>query len=236
MKNFRAFIFDWGNTLVNYPLQSQTEQLSFLKTVIGKLVDSHLIEGIQQDKELEKLLYQINQESKDHAVFPFTQRMKHFFGDKLSMHNISLIEAGLCSQIFQAAYPFEDSLSVVKKIKTMNYKIGIISNTPWGTDPRLWLQEIRRHGFTEELCDAVVFCRNIGYRKPHPAIFHYCIDRLGVQASESVFVGDSVEIDVNGAKNAGCLPVLIQRKIESSYDSNRITIDSLSKLIEYFRL
>ena len=44
--------------------------------------------------------------------------------------------------------------------------------------------------------------------KPHPAIFEEALRRLGVEAKETVFVGDMVWADVQGAQALGMKAVL----------------------------
>ena len=53
------------------------------------------------------------------------------------------------------------------------------------------------------LLDAVVLASDAGACKPDPRIFQLALERLGIPASASVFVGDSTERDVAGARAAG---------------------------------
>ena len=49
-------------------------------------------------------------------------------------------------------------------------------------------------------------------RKPDPKIFRMALDRLGVPASEAVFVGDNLQTDIKGALNCGMIPIHIDRR------------------------
>jgi putative hydrolase of the HAD superfamily len=53
------------------------------------------------------------------------------------------------------------------------------------------------------LIDAVVLPSDAGAEKPDPRIFQLALERLGTPAAASVFVGDSVERDIAGARAAG---------------------------------
>ncbi|GHU39679.1 noncanonical pyrimidine nucleotidase, YjjG family protein [Spirochaetia bacterium] len=55
--------------------------------------------------------------------------------------------------------------------------------------------------------DVLVTSEEAGIEKPNKAIFALCLDKLGVNAAEAFFVGDSLERDIEGAKNAGIFPV-----------------------------
>lgn len=54
-----------------------------------------------------------------------------------------------------------------------------------------------------ELFSAIVVSDAVGWRKPKAAIFNEALRRLGVRASDALFVGDRVEIDVLGAQGVG---------------------------------
>jgi hypothetical protein len=47
-----------------------------------------------------------------------------------------------------------------------------------------------RAGLTD-LFDATVLSVQVGWRKPHPAIYRAALDQLGIFAADAVFVGDS---------------------------------------------
>jgi putative hydrolase of the HAD superfamily len=49
----------------------------------------------------------------------------------------------------------------------------------------------------------------VGIEKPDRRIFDLALDRLGLDADEVVYVGDSWEIDVVGARNAGISPIYL---------------------------
>jgi len=63
-----------------------------------------------------------------------------------------------------------------------------------------------------EMFSAVVISGDEGVRKPDPAIFEKATESTGLQPSEVMYVGDSVEHDIAGARAAGLQPVLIQRR------------------------
>jgi len=50
----------------------------------------------------------------------------------------------------------------------------------------------------------------VGCSKPEPAIFRAALDRLGARASEALFVGDSIERDMAGARGIGMPHLLLK--------------------------
>ena len=85
-----------------------------------------------------------------------------------------------------------------------HYSLALISNT-MSDQPRLILEQtgLDRH------FDVIVCSRDLGVRKPGPRIFEYVLERLGVIPGEAVHVGDSVEADMEGALNAGIMPIWV---------------------------
>lgn len=66
--------------------------------------------------------------------------------------------------------------------------------------------ELARHDFADGL-RFVLSSADVAVRKPAPAIFAAALDRLGVDAAGTWFVGDRLEEDVAGARAAGLEPI-----------------------------
>ncbi len=63
----------------------------------------------------------------------------------------------------------------------------------------------------DTLMDEIVSSAHAGARKPHPRIFEHTLDRCGLEASETLFVGDTWGPDVQGPLAAGIRPVHLFR-------------------------
>jgi len=85
------------------------------------------------------------------------------------------------------------------------YKLAIISNMISNV-ARFVLQKFD----LEPYFDYVVLSRDLGIRKPDPEIFNFTLKNLGAKSSAAVHVGDSLEHDVQGAKNVGMKTVWIK--------------------------
>jgi putative hydrolase of the HAD superfamily len=51
--------------------------------------------------------------------------------------------------------------------------------------------------------DHVIISEHTGFRKPDVNIFYYALKKAKAEANESVMVGDGLEVDIIGARNAG---------------------------------
>jgi len=79
----------------------------------------------------------------------------------------------------------------------------------------------------------IIVSSRVGFRKPDLRIFAMCLSTLRVHAPEAVFVGDSMQYDVEGAKRAGMTTILIGDDGRSYKRSKPdFTVASLSEVPE----
>lgn len=88
-----------------------------------------------------------------------------------------------------------------------NGVVGILSNGFHETQRR----KIRRFGL-ERWVRHVVLSEEVGAMKPARAIFDAASQAAGGEPARRVYVGDSFEADVLGAKNAGWFPIFFDRR------------------------
>ncbi len=68
--------------------------------------------------------------------------------------------------------------------------------------------------------EVVLVSEELGIAKPDPRIFRQALSRLNAAPDRSVFVGDSMEHDIAGARNAGMMTVYIRKgKAEDADDA-----------------
>ncbi len=83
------------------------------------------------------------------------------------------------------------------------YRLGVVSNF-YGN-----LAAVCRETGIGSFLSAAVDSAVVGRSKPHAAIFRAALARLQVEPSESVFIGDSPERDMVGARGVGMRHVLL---------------------------
>jgi len=79
------------------------------------------------------------------------------------------------------------------------YPLALLSNYPDGSAIRASLEETE----LAEFFDVVVVSGDVGYVKPHRAMFRKVLSDLGVKAREAIHVGDNWLADIQGAKTNG---------------------------------
>jgi putative hydrolase of the HAD superfamily len=108
--------------------------------------------------------------------------------------------------------PHPDAARVLDRIKSMGYRMGLISNTgmtPGGTF-RVYMEQLGLlHYFQVQ-----TFSDEVRLAKPSKEIFLRTAEALGVASGEVVHVGDHLLNDVYGAKQAGMKTVWIETQDE----------------------
>lgn len=125
-------------------------------------------------------------------------------------------------------YPDEDAYHVLQTLHE-KCKTGIVSNF---AIPECARELISIHGLGDFL-DVIVISAEINKRKPDPKIFNIALSSLSIKPKDAVFVGDTPDVDVKGAKKAGMKTILIERRTEDSYAEIKpdITIKRLRELL-----
>jgi len=94
----------------------------------------------------------------------------------------------------------------LQQLRKMGLKIGIVTNG-LESDYRRVLQKVGLLDFF----DVTVGIDTVGKMKPHRQIFLHALNKLEVSPNETLFVGDRLEEDYEGARRAGLRPLLIDR-------------------------
>jgi putative hydrolase of the HAD superfamily len=100
---------------------------------------------------------------------------------------------------------FDDVLPALQFLKSRGLKLGIISN--WDERLRPILRQLNLDHFFQTI---VVSCE-VGQCKPSAAIFRRAAQKLELQPSEILHIGDSPGLDVAGASAAGLQSLLLSR-------------------------
>ncbi len=113
--------------------------------------------------------------------------------------------------VFVEAPPqiFPDALELVKGSKGMNLRVGIISNTGF-TSPKAYRHFLDSSGMTQFL-DFIVLSNDFTAAKPNPAIFRIALQGLGLEAHDTIHVGDDPRTDVKGASEASMSTVYLAK-------------------------
>ena len=125
---------------------------------------------------------------------------------------------------------FPHTIEVLDYLHNKGYALHLITNGFEKTQH----SKLEYSGLTPYF-KAVVTSEASGSLKPKPEIFAYALDKAGATAAESIMIGDTLEVDILGARNAGIHQVHVNhvnRNRESLSDGSfpTYTIFSLLEL------
>jgi putative hydrolase of the HAD superfamily len=108
---------------------------------------------------------------------------------------------------FEAAWTtYDDVAAALDMVASLHLVVGIVTNV--GADrQRRKLEMVGLGG----RFDVVVGLDTLGFGKPDPRVFHHACELLGTQPCDTVFVGDRLDHDAVGARNAGLRAVWLDR-------------------------
>ena len=121
--------------------------------------------------------------------------------------------------------PFDGLHRVLAELSARGYRLHVLSN-----NSSILPLQLRVLGI-DDVFDTVSWSEEMGVEKPDRRIFDLALERIGAEAGEVLYVGDSFAADVVGAKAAGITPV------HADYMSRRtsgpgLRIDRLTELPE----
>jgi putative hydrolase of the HAD superfamily len=164
--------------------------------------------------ELERRWSQQKRDPMDLVARPLEDRLSYVF--RIEPRDSVAIERACRAFMrpsFDGARLFEDALPFLQQLRARDLRAVLVSNTAWGSPAHLWREELARHKLAPYL-DGTVFCRDVGWRKPHPRIFEFALAQADALPSECLFVGDDPIWDVDGPARLGMTAVLLDRRME----------------------
>jgi HAD superfamily hydrolase (TIGR01549 family) len=99
----------------------------------------------------------------------------------------------------QSRVEFVDGAAdLLARLDERGYSLGLVTNGPPGTQQT----KLESLGIADRF-DAAVFAGHETPGKPHPEPFRRALDAVGAGPAETLFVGDSLESDIVGARAVG---------------------------------
>lgn len=86
----------------------------------------------------------------------------------------------------------------IEALHRMGFRMGIVSNI---ISTSLVPHMLNEYGIAQYM-ECIVMSSEVGIRKPDPRIFEIAMQKMGVAADETCYVGDTISRDVLGARNA----------------------------------
>jgi putative hydrolase of the HAD superfamily len=105
----------------------------------------------------------------------------------------------------QQSSPYPEVPATLEQLSP-RYRLALLTNG--NTDPA-------QYGL-DRFLDPIIHAAQVGVAKPDPVLFDVLLEAAGVEAGETVFVGDSLADDVVGAQAAGIRAIWLNRAGDSN--------------------
>jgi len=108
---------------------------------------------------------------------------------------------------FRAAWaPCADALAFLDTLAAAGLPVGLVTNAAAAYQR----DKLTRLGLLDRFA-VLVGVDELGRGKPDPQVFGLACTRLGVRAEECAYVGDELDVDARGARDAGLLGIWLDR-------------------------
>jgi putative hydrolase of the HAD superfamily len=207
---FRAVFFDVGETLVHV-------DPSFAELFVTVLAGAGHERILEEVREASAHIYaRFSEAARDRSMWTTSPERSRAFWT--SVYDRMLAELGVPSDDGLAStlhreftrleryVLFDDVRPTLADLTHAGLLLGIVSNF------EAWLEEWFGVHELVETFPVRVISGIEGIEKPDERIYRLALERAGVEASESVYVGDNPEFDVDPPASLGMFPVLVDRR------------------------
>ncbi len=124
---------------------------------------------------------------------------------------------------------FPGALEILQVLRERNYMLHIITNGFETTQH----SKLKTSGLAP-LFTEVITSEGSNSLKPKKEIFEYALRKAGASVEQSIMIGDNIEVDIAGAKNAGMDQVFVNHIDAETSISPTYTVRSLHELDPIF--
>lgn len=224
----RALLFDLDDTLYDYaPCNAQGLEAAHKK--LQTSVEISFAAFMQlHDEARNYLATTLRGQAASHNRVLFFKYIIEQLRGELAPALVSDLYECYWQSFYTHMRPHPQLHQVLEKLSP-SYKMALVSNHT--TLPQLKKIEILN---ISHFFPVVITSEEAGVEKPDPQIFNLALERLEVSAKESIFIGDSLRGDIEGAAQLGMRTIhtveYIGRKSESSPADH--TIRTLPDLLD----
>lgn len=216
----KAIIFDLDNTLMDFMLMKTRA----VDAAVHAMIDAGL--EYTHEEAIKKINEIYNREG-----IEYQQVLDEFIENVLKRNDQKIISAGIVAYRTAreaALKPYPKVFPTLIELIKLGIKLAVVSDAP-SKEAWLRLSYLSFH----HIFDVVVTFDDSGEKKPSPVPFNLALDRLGLEASECLMIGDWAERDVVGAKAVGMKTVFARYgdTFDTVHPGSDYDINCISELI-----
>jgi putative hydrolase of the HAD superfamily len=134
------------------------------------------------------------------------ERVREMLGERLDDDAADAWFAAYTRRLEAEFTTFDDVVTALELVATRRLPVGIVTNL----DADLQRRKLELVGLGDRF-EVLVGLDAIGRGKPDPAVFRHACELLGTAPADTVFVGDRLDHDALGARDAGLRAVWLDR-------------------------
>ncbi len=211
----KAIIFDFWGTLANNGIRSPLRQTY-------KMLGLYRYSFPEFVKRFEKVFMTKKFDTLDEAFREICDYFNINCRDDLLDRWI-----GMWNKNWMLAELYEDTIEGLQELKDKGYKLALVSNTD-----NFSIEKVLDKFDLNKFFDAIVFSFECGFVKNDPEMFDLVCEKLGIDKSKALMVGDSPETDIKGAEDAGVAALLIDRKDRRAVENKIIDLSGVQRFTE----
>jgi len=204
MSKERRLFLDYGELIFNYNFNKDTLSrahklaLSYINSLNGHQISPRTLGGAH-NKAIQVYL---TARKRDNSEWKMSKIMS------LMLENLGInADVSELEDIYKLndhdSRPFPNMNATLQQL-SKNHKLGIISNLPHDS----LITELGNYDMLD-MFDTITISCQVGYRKPHPAIYNEAMNRANTKPENSIFVSHDEE-EVEGANNVGMRGILVK--------------------------
>jgi putative hydrolase of the HAD superfamily len=141
----------------------------------------------------------------------------------------AILDAAYVSGAEGGKAPYPDARSTLLELRRRGFRLGIVTNRAFGGER--FRTDLREAGL-DIGWDAAAVSVEVGYLKPHPALFEAALKELGATPAETLMVGNSLAEDVAGAQRLGMAAAWRRSAPDAEDVQPDYTFDDVAELLE----
>ncbi len=224
----RAVLFDWGGTLVHQPATPPETAYA----AVAKYARQKLFLALR-DQVFELAFTEAVRELDAADACPALDLLVNAAFERLgwSLDGDDIAE---CSRRFFTEATakdtvFDDARALLASLKYRGYRTGVATNSIYPGS--MYTSLLADLGLTGHL-DCFVTSADTGRPKPAPDTCIRALEAIGGDPHETLFVGDTLETDIVGARAAGMRAILLDRAGRHHEGAGYLVVERLSALNE----
>jgi len=186
----KAVLFDLDNTLIDFMLMKRKSCEAAVSAMIAA--------GLKAPKKkILEILFELYDKYGIEYKKIFQELLKKLTG-RIDYRIVSegVVAYRRAKMLYVKAYP--NTRSTLLKLREMGIKLGIVSDAP---SVNAWIRLVEMG--IQDFFDVVITLYDTGKTKPSPIPFKKALEKIKTRPEETLFVGDWIEKDIEGAKALG---------------------------------